>query len=165
MWDRDTLRSDTWCFGGFSCFPFLCNEQQNDLRVSALLRVWRGIDHLAGLYHSSSHTASVFSTTHFSVRRCHLPHVPLPHHRWEPPADPGADGRECPFLARAPPVCEAPARGRCSQVRPLHSLSENRQVCGLEPQHQAGQAHPTFATCLLWSELVMLLFLGLMIGL
>lgn len=56
--------------------------------------------------------------THPSVWRCHLPHVPVPHHGRQPPADPGADGRERAVLARAPAVCEAPTGRRCGQVRP-----------------------------------------------
>lgn len=66
---------------------------------------------------ASSHTASV-PPTHLSVWWCHLPHVPVPDHRRQPPADSGADGRERALPARAPAVREAPARGRCGQVRP-----------------------------------------------
>lgn len=46
-----------------------------------------------------------------SVRRHDVQDVPPPHHRREPPAGPGADGRERPVAERPPTVCQAAAGG------------------------------------------------------
>lgn len=59
-----------------------------------------------------------FPPSRLSIWWRHLPHVPVPHHRRQPPADPGADGRERALPARTPAVREAPSGGRCGQVRP-----------------------------------------------
>lgn len=42
--------------------------------------------------------------------------VPLPHHRWQPPADPGADGRERALPAHPSTVRQTATGGRCCQV-------------------------------------------------
>lgn len=68
--------------------------------------------------HGSLHPLTAACLSRLSVWWCHLPHVPLPDHRGQPPADPGADGRKRAVPARAAAVCEAPAGGGRSQVRP-----------------------------------------------
>lgn len=51
-----------------------------------------------------------------SLWRRHVANLPLPHHGWQPPADPGADGGERALPAHPPPVCQTAAGGRRRQV-------------------------------------------------
>lgn len=46
----------------------------------------------------------------------HVANIPVPHHWRQPPADPGADGRERALPAYPPPVCQTAAGGRRRQV-------------------------------------------------
>lgn len=93
------------------------------------MRVWGG-----GPLCRSAARSHGSPLSYLSVRRRHLPHVPVPHHRRQPPADPGADGGECTLPACTPAVREAPAGGRCGQVRP-----------GGVADHPSGPCHLPFS--------------------
>lgn len=90
------------------------------------------------------HPQPVFLHSHLSVWWCHLPHVPLPNHRWQPPPDPGADGRERALPACASAVREATAGRRRSQVRPSGWALPTPEHA---PTTRLAECRPRFSPC------------------